>query len=142
MGTFMAKVTEDVQANRLLKIANGEDLLEVSRTDSGEQPDFHSTRALEEGEQVRAEIKNDPIWPIEAGEDLSVGTKVVSDNRGRAVAGDEGVFGYVAEAVEEGEIAKVIRQGGGTPGPQGPPGETQFTPEQVDDLLDLINGDD
>lgn len=156
MSTFKALVTEDVKANRLLSLTGGNGVPQISITDPGGTSDFRSSGELEAGTEVTVTLKNSPVWDVEAGEDLSAGQYVEVGEGGVIVASENAGIGYIAEAVESGEVAHLVRQSsGGTQGPrgpegpQGPPGndgkdaEPQFTQAQVDALLALIdNGDE
>lgn len=122
MSTFRALVTEDVQPNRLLSLAGGNGIPTISITPPGGSPDFRSTGELKAEQVVTVTLRNDPVWQVEAGEDLTAGTYVQVGESGVVVASEEG-FGYVAEAVQAGELAKVVRKSsGGGSGPQGPQG--------------------
>ncbi|MDY7044041.1 hypothetical protein RVS70_07455 [Virgibacillus sp. M23] len=123
MTYFTAKVTEDVQANRLLSLSGGNGMPSISITPVGGTPDYKSTGELKADQEVRVTLKNEPVWDIEAGEDLSAGTYVEVGEAGVIVASAGEGFGYVAEAVTTGNLAKVVRKSsGGVPGPQGPAG--------------------
>ncbi|MGN7284339.1 hypothetical protein ACTHP3_05225 [Shouchella rhizosphaerae] len=120
---FRAVVTEDVQPNRLLSLSGGNGVPSISVTPAGGTPDFRSTGALKADQQVIVTLKNDPIWNVEVGEDLSAGTYVEVGENGLAVASESEGFGYVAAAVQAGEVAQVVRKSsGGAQGPQGPRG--------------------
>lgn len=153
MSSFKALVKEDVKANRLLSLAGGNGMPEISITPVGETPNFRSNNDLEADTEVTVTLLNNPVWEIEAGEDLSAGSYVEVGEGGVIVASSGTGIGYVAEAVEEGAVAKLIRQSTGERGPQGPKGdkgakgdkgdpgkdaEPQFTEEQVAALLALI----
>ncbi len=122
MAEFKGKIIEDVKANRLLSIDSSNGTISIGITPEGGTPDFHTKREIKADTEVLVEIKNEPVWEIEAGEDLTVGQTVTAGEGGTVVSGDNG-FGYVAEAVEAGKLAKVVRQANGTPGPQGPKGD-------------------
>lgn len=162
MTTFKASVTENVKVHRLLSLAGGNGTPEISITDEGGSPDFVSTTELKADTEVSVTIKNNPVWSVEAGEDLSAGTYVEVGAGGVIVSSESTGVGYVAEAVDKGGVAKLVRQasgGSGEPGPKGDPGadgkdgeqgpagkdgadgkdaEPQFTEEQVTDLLALL----
>ncbi|MFP7287989.1 hypothetical protein SFC15_17380 [Shouchella clausii] len=120
---FRAVVTEDVQPNRLLSLSGGNGLPSISITPPGGTPDFKSTGVLKANQQVIVTLKNDPIWGVEAGEDLSAGTYVEVGENGLAVASESEGFGYVAAAVQAGEVAQVVRKSSGEKGPKGDPGK-------------------
>ncbi|WP_253288850.1 hypothetical protein [Amphibacillus sp. MSJ-3] len=126
MSTFKALVTEDVAPNRLLSLAGGNGVPKISITPAGGTPDFRSTGALSADSEVTVTLKNNPVWQVEAGEDLSAGTYVEVGEGGVLVASESTGIGYVAEAVEEGGLAKLVRKasgGAGERGPQGPKGD-------------------
>src|SRR5690625_3231932 len=128
MAKFKAIVTEDVPGNRLLSLKtetrSGEDVMTISVTQSGESPDFRSTGELKADQEVSVTIKNEPVWEVEASEDLTAGSYVQVGEDGTVISGEG--FGYVVESVENGGTAKVVRQASGTAeqGPQGPKGDT------------------
>lgn len=126
MKTFKALVTEEVVANRLLSLTGGNGIPEISITATGGSPDFRSTGTLNADTEVTVTLKNNPIWDVEAGEELSAGAYVDVGEGGVLVATESTGIGYVAETVEEGGIAKLVRKasgGSGEPGPQGPQGK-------------------
>jgi len=162
MATFKASVTEDVKVRRLLSLTGGNGTPELSITEEGGSPDFVSTTELKSDTEVNVTMKNNPVWLVEAGEDLTAGTYVEVGEGGVIIASESTGIGYVAEAVEEGDTAQLVRQasgGGGEQGPKGDPGpkgepgadgkdgatgpagkdaEPQFTEEQVTALLALL----
>jgi hypothetical protein len=126
MTTFRSLVTEDVEPNRLLSLSGGNGVPEISITEAGGNPDFRSTGPLMAETEVTVTIRNNPIWQVEAGEDIGAGSYVEVGAGGVIVASDDTGIGYVAESVNAGGIAKLVRQasgGSGERGPQGPPGE-------------------
>lgn len=139
MSSFIALVTEDVQANRLLSLSGGNGVPEISITAAGGTPDFRSNGDIEADTKVNVTLKNNPVWDVEAGEDLSAGAYVEVGENGVIVASDDTGIGYVAEAVEAGEVAKLIRKVSGERGPQGPPGADGSdgfgTEEQYNDII-------
>lgn len=125
MTTFKALVTEAVEANRLLSLQGGNGTPTISVTEEGGIPDFRSTGSIEADTEVTVTLKNNPIWQVEAGEDLNAGSYVEVGEGGVIVSSESEGIGYVAEAVEEGELAKLVRKasgGEGTQGPRGPEG--------------------
>ncbi|GAB2561086.1 hypothetical protein [Gracilibacillus alcaliphilus] len=160
MTTFKAVVTQDVKPNRLLSLTGGNGMPQIAITEPGDTPDFKSTGDLKEGVEVTVTLKNEPIWEVETGEDLSAGAYVEVGEDGVIVASESTGIGYVAEAVEEGKLAKLVRQtsgGAGEQGPRGPkgdkgdqgepgpkgdkgdPGDNQFTADEVATLKTLID---
>lgn len=123
MATFKASVTEDVKVRRLLSLVGGNGIPELSITEEGGSPDFVSTTELKADTEVNVTMKNNPVWLVEAGEDLTAGTYVDVGKDGVIVASESGGIGFVAELVEEGDTAKLVRSSsGGEQGPQGPDG--------------------
>jgi|GEM_PF-1736994 len=124
MANFTAIVTEDVPGNRLLSLKtetrDGNDVLTIAVTTAGETPDFRSTGELKANKEVSVTIKDSPVWEIESGSDLIAGATVEVGENGMVVAGEG--FGYVAESVKNGGIAKVVRQASGGAGERGPKG--------------------
>ncbi len=123
MSTFKAIVTEDVQANRLLSLSGGNGVPTISITEAGGTPNFRSTGELKAESEVTVTLKNNPVWDVEAGEDLSAGQYVEVGEGGVLVASESTGIGYVAEDVEEGDTTKLIRQAGGGSGERGPKGD-------------------
>lgn len=126
MTTFKAVVTEDVQANRLLSLNGGNEVPTISITEAGGTPDFRSTGPIDADTEVVVTLKNNTVWNVEAGEDLSAGTNAEVGEDGLLVESESAGIGYVTESVEVGEIAKLVRKasgGSGERGPQGPAGK-------------------
>lgn len=142
MTTFKARVTENVKDNRLLSLSGGNGIPQISITEPGGTPDFKSTGELKADTVITVTLKNNPVWEIEAGEALSAGTNVEVGEEGVIVASEGPGIGFVAEAAEEGHLAILVRQSGGSAeGVQGPPGEKgdpftyeDFTTEQLEAL--------
>lgn len=133
MTTFKALVTENVEPNRLLSLTGGNGIPIISVTEPGGNPDFKSTGELTADSEVTVTLKNEPIWTVEAGEELSAGAYVEVGEAGVIVATEGTGIGYVAESVSEGGIAKLVRQssgGAGERGPQGPKGDKGDSGEQ------------
>lgn len=159
MTTFQAFVTQDVPSNRLLSLTGGNGVPAISITEPAGTPDFRSSGELTAETEVTVTLKNNPVWDVEAGEDLPAGTYVEVGEAGVVVAAEDTGIGYVAEAVEAGEVSKLVRQangGSGERGPQGPagpkgdkgnkgdkgdPGDNQFTADEVTQLKALIEGE-
>ncbi|GIN71252.1 hypothetical protein J14TS2_17270 [Bacillus sp. J14TS2] len=118
MTAFKVTISEDIEANRLVTL--GENAT-IGATPEGGAPDFHTVRALEEDETVYVEIKGNPTWAIEAGEDLTAGQRVDAGEGGTLIATEGEGIGYVANDVEAGKIATFIQSS--SAGAQGPPGK-------------------
>lgn len=120
---FTATVTEDVAKSRLLKMSTGSSGIELSIAKEGDSPDFYSTRALKKGDEVTVTIRGAIAWPVEAGEEITAGSKVAVGEGGKIVAAESGGIGYISSTVAAGGIANMIRTGSGPQGPQGPKGD-------------------
>ena len=144
MSTFKALVMEEVQGNRLLSLEGGNGIPKIKVTEAGGTPDFRSTGAIKAGAEVTVTLKNNPVWQVEAGEDLSAGSYVEVGAGGVIVASSDGEgVGYVAEATEEGKVAKLVRKasgGAGERGPQGPQGPQGPAGPKGDDGADGADG--
>src|SRR5699024_8510739 len=126
MTEFKAIVTEEVEANRLLSLEGGNGIPQISITEAGGTPDFRSTGTIKADAEVKVTLKNNPVWLVEAGEDLDAVSFVEVGEKGVLVTSESTGIGYVAESVEEGGIAKLVRKassGVGERGPQGPKGD-------------------
>ena len=113
MATFKALVTEDVEENRLLSLQGGNGIPQISVTEPGGSPDFRPTGPIAENTEVTVILKNNPVWEVEAGEDLPAGTYVEVGAGGVLVASNDEGIGYVSEEVAEGELAKLVRKTSG-----------------------------
>lgn len=122
MAEFIARITEDIPANRLLTIVKLEEGIGIGLTTAGGQPEFRSTGPLSVDREVTVSIKGDAVWDIEAGEDLKVGANVVAGEGGVLVATEGASIGYVVKAAEKGEVATFIRRTAGGVGERGPQG--------------------
>lgn len=121
---FPAVVAEDVSKNRLLKMAaDSSGTIELSTAGEGDTPDFYSTRALKKGDKVTVTIRGAIAWPVEAGEEITAGSKVAVGEGGKIVAAESGGIGYIPSTVAAGGIANMIRTRSGPQGPQGPKGD-------------------
>lgn len=141
MTTFKALVTEDVQANRLLSLSGGNGVPSISVTAAGGTPDFRSTGPISEGAEVTVKLQNNPVWQVEVGEDLSAGSYVEVGEGGVLVSSDGEGIGYVAEATEEGGIAKLVRKASGGSGSPGPKGDKGDKGDPGEDGADGAKGD-
>src|SRR5690554_6940484 len=92
MTTFKAKVTQDIPANRLVGLGGintegnpdeGWQTVYLILSKKGWVSDLVSTRDLKEGDEVNVTIRNNPIWTIEAAENIPAGTLVQSTDDGR-----------------------------------------------------------
>lgn len=128
---FSAVMAEDAPANRLLKmVADEKGTIKLFVAEEGDTPDFFSTRSLKKDDKISVTVRGSIAWPVEAGEDLTAGSKVAVGEGGTVVVASSGGIGYVPAATESGRIASLIRSGSGTPGPQGPKGDKGDTGPQ------------
>src|SRR5690625_5152589 len=124
MTTFKAKVTQDNPANRLIGLRGiftegdqeeGWETVYLILSKKGWIHNLVSTFDLEKGSFVNVTIKNNPIWKVEASEDLPAGTLVQCDDDGRVKhyrPEDGSHFGYTTHSVKAGEVVEVVRKYG------------------------------
>jgi|SRR5690625_1653585 len=113
---IFAVATEDLPANRLLCLVRPKDGDEksvyVGLAGPGHRPDFHTTRAIKEGEKFRIRIMNNKFWKAEAGEDLEAGVSVEPGADGKLLridnpeSGGIATIGYTLHAAKAGEPVK------------------------------------
>jgi len=127
MTKFKAKVTQDIPANRLVALGgiNTEDNPEegwetvyLIPSKRGWIPDLVSTSDLEKDSVVNVTIKNNPVWKVEASQNLPAGTLVQCDDDGRAknyTPADGNHIGYTTHSAKEGEVVEVVRKYGNMP---------------------------
>ena len=108
MTTLEAKVIQDIPAYRLVALGgvNSEGNLE-----EGWETIYLKTSEL-------GWIKDNPVWKVEASQNLPAGTLVMCDDDGRVKSytptqGNH--IGYTTHAVEEGEVVKIVRKYGQMP---------------------------
>ena len=123
MNSFLALVTEDVKANRLLSLIGGNGVPRIAITPAGGEPDYRSTIDLKANEEITVSLENNPIWGIEAGEDIGAGAYVEVGEKGKIVASDGEGIGYITEGVKNGEVASFVRKASGGAGKKGPKGD-------------------
>src|SRR5699024_5447905 len=81
----------------------------------GEVPDLVSTGDLEEGTETTVTIRNNPIWEVEAAQELPAGTLVQCDSDGRVKTyrPDDGSYvGFTTHSAEEGQTVSIVRKTG------------------------------
>lgn len=127
MTQFTAKVVEDIPAHRLIALGGinrdgnpeeGWDTVYLILSRKGWIPDMVSTKSLNYGDFVNVTIKNNPIWRVEAAEDLPAGTLVQSTDDGRVkhyVPADGNHIGYTTHSVKSGDVVTIVRKYGGMP---------------------------
>jgi len=117
-----AKITTNVEANRLLKFASADGEMALA-TSAADLPAAISRRKRSAGD--RDDVGVIGIFPCEYGGNVTRGQRLTSDASGRGVlatAGDE-VHGIAWESGVLGTIGSILKGGPGMPGPQGEPGE-------------------
>ena len=125
MTTFQAKVVEDIPANRLVGLGGvhrdpdeGWDIPLLIHSRLGWIPDFVTSKELKTGEYVTVAIKDNPIWEVEAAEDLRAGTAVQCTEDGRVKhyrPEDGNHIGCTIHSVKAGETVKFFRKYGTMP---------------------------
>lgn len=127
MTTFEAKVIENIPANRLIGLGGinadgnadeGWETVYLIKSRLGWIPDLVSTKELTEGEMAIVTIKDDPIWKVEAGEDLPAGTAVQCTEDGRVkhyVPADGNHVGFTTHSVVTGDVVTIVRNYGTMP---------------------------
>src|SRR5690606_24226510 len=127
MTQFTAKVVEDIPAHRLIALGGinrdgnpeeGWDTVYLILSRKGWIPDMVSTKSLNYGDFVTVTIKNNPVWRVEAAEDLPAGTLVQSTDDGRVkhyVPADGNHIGYTTHSVKSGDVVEIVRKYGGMP---------------------------
>ena len=147
MTTFKAKVTQDIPANRLIGLGGintegdpeeGWETVYLILSKKGWIPDLVSTSDLEKGSFVNVTIKNNPVWKVEASEDLPAGTLVQCDDDGRVKhyrPQDGNHFGFTTHSVKAGEVVSIVRKYGSMP--QNQMDTMAFTPQSKESYSDL-----
>lgn len=127
MTRFNAKVVEDIPAHRLIALGGinrdgnpeeGWETVYLILSRKGWIPDMVSTESLNYGDFVTVTIKNNPIWRVEAAEDLPAGTLVQSTDDGRVkhyVPADGNHIGYTTHSVKSGDVVTIVRKYGTMP---------------------------
>lgn len=124
MTSFDAKVLENIPANRLLALAgvendeDGWDTILLKPSELGWIPDFVTSAELEEDSIVSVSVRDNPVWRVEAAQNLPAGTLVMCDEAGRVkdYRPDEGNhIGYTTHSVTEGEVVSIVRKYGQMP---------------------------
>src|SRR5690625_2226164 len=151
MTKFEAKVIQNVPANRLLALGgiNSEDNQEegwetiyLKPSELGWIPDVVTSEDLEEGSVLNVTIKNNPVWEVEASQDLPAGTLVMCDVDGRVRSYNPSLgnhIGYTTHSVKVGEVVEIVRKYGGMP--QSQEEASTFIDPKEPDLEGLTNGE-
>ena len=127
MTSFEAKVLQDIPANRLLALAGvnsnndfeeGWETVYLKLSELGWIPDFVTNTNLEEDVFVNVSVRDNPVWKVEAAQNLPAGTLVMCDEAGRVkdYRPDEGNhIGYTTHSVQAGEVVEIVRKYGQMP---------------------------
>jgi len=127
MTKFEAKAIQDIPANRLIALGGvnsegnpeeGWETIYLKTSELGWIPDLVTSGELEKGSFVSVTIKNNPVWKVEASQNLPAGTLVMCDVDGRvkSYTPDQGNhIGYTTHSVKEGEVVEIVRKYGGMP---------------------------
>jgi hypothetical protein len=126
LATFKAKVTQDIPANRLVGLGGidtegnreeGWETVYLIPSKLGWIPDLVSTGDLKEGDEVNVTIKNNPIWTVEAAENIPAGTLVqcADDGRVKNYHTTDGMYiGFTTHSAQAGEKISFVRKYGET----------------------------
>ncbi|BBN99163.1 head fiber protein [Sporolactobacillus terrae] len=106
--TFKATATADIAANHLISKTVTDTGITLAPTAAGAVPDYFATNAIKEGDEVSVTVSRPAAWNIVAGVAVKLGDSIAAGEGGTAVTGDEGAFGYAANAAAEGELVTVI----------------------------------
>src|SRR5690625_1551112 len=92
MTKFEAKVIQDIPAKRLLALGGvnsegnmeeGWETIYLKTSELGWIPDLVTSGELKKGSFVSVTIKDNPVWKVEASQNLPAGTLVMCDVDGR-----------------------------------------------------------
>src|SRR5690625_804690 len=127
MATIEAKVIEDIPANRLIALGGinsegnpeeGWETIYLKASELGWIPDMVTSLELEKDSFVDVSIKNNPIWKVEASQNLPAGTLVMCDVDGRVKnynPSQGNHIGYTTHSVEAGDVVSIDRKYGSMP---------------------------
>lgn len=151
MTKFEAKVIQDIPANRLLALGgvNSEGDLEegwetiyLKTSELGWIPDLVTSGELEKDSFVSVTIKDNPVWKVEASQNLPAGSLVMCDVDGRVKSytpSQGNHIGYTTHSVKEGEVVEIVRKYGGMPQTQSDASTFDVSDYQEKELTDLTN---
>src|SRR5699024_2857526 len=151
MTKFEAKVIQDIPANRLLALGGvnsegnpegGWETIYLKTSELGWIPDLVTSGELEKDSFVRVAIKDNPVWKVEASQNLAVVTLVMCDMGGRIKSytpyqGNH--IGYTIHSVKEGEVVEIVRKYGVMPHTQVDASTFDVSDYQEKELTDLTN---
>jgi len=124
MVTFEAKAIMNIPANRLIAFgginSNGDpeegwETVYLIKSKKGWIPDLVTSVDLDKDEIVKVSIANNPVWNVEAAQDLPAGTLVQCDDEGRVKSystKDGNHIGYTLHSVKSGEVVSFVRKYG------------------------------
>ena len=127
MATIEAKVIEDIPANRLIALGGinsegkpekGWETIYLKASELGWIPDMVTSSELKKDSFVDVSIKNNPIWKVEASQNLPAGTLVMCDVDGRVKnynPSQGNHIGYTTHSAEVGEVVEIVRKYGQMP---------------------------
>src|SRR5699024_6177277 len=122
-----ATVVKAIPANRLLALGgvNSEGDLEegwetiyLKTADRGWIADVVMCGERDKDSFVSGSIKDNPVWKVEASQNLPAGSLVMCDVDGRVKSytpSQGNHIGYTTHSVKEGEVVEIVRKYGGMP---------------------------
>lgn len=127
MATFKAKVIQEIPANRLIALGGinsegnpeeGWETIYLKPSELGWIPDLVTSVHLQKDSLVDVTIRDNPIWQVEASQDLPAGTLVMCDEDGRVKSytpSQGNHIGYTTHSVKSGEVVPIVRKYGQMP---------------------------
>lgn len=117
MKKFKATAVGDIPKNRLVCLTRPSDgeanKIYIRLAMAEEVADFVSSDDITDGDEVQVTIKNEPIWAVEAAEDIVAGVSVVTDDEGKLKTKTEvsspATMGYTLHSAKAGEVVKYNR---------------------------------
>ena len=151
MTKFEAKVIQDISANRLLALGGvnsegnpeeGWETIYLKTSELGWIPDLVTSGELKKDSFVNVAIKDNPVWKVEASQNLPAGTLVMCDVDGMVKSYNPSQgnhIGYTTHSVKEGEVVEIVRKYGGMPQTQVDASTFDVSDYQEKELTDLTN---
>src|SRR5699024_4374345 len=93
----------------------GWETIYLKTSELGWVPDLVTSGELEKGSFVSVTIKDNPVWKVEASQNLPAGTLVMCDVDGRVKSytpSQGNHIGYTTHSVKEGEVVEIVRKYG------------------------------
>lgn len=114
MTSVKATVVGDIPAHRLLWLYgsdDGQDMKIGLPKERGNYVDFVTSVALQDGQEVTINIKNNPVWLVEAATRIDVGANVAANTDGRVGAYTSAPIriGYSLDYGEAGDLVRIVR---------------------------------